>query len=187
MVSNIRSKIRSICDRAKTSSQPFIYSNSLLFPLTEENVDSVSKVTINDSELASGQSYTYDSDNNIVTLTASLSRGDIVRIYFDYYDYSNEELDEYIKYALVQLSVNKYLKDGEPYRVDGTEVDPIPDEKDMNLIAFIASILIKPNLSRYSLPTVSVTYRDDDNKDIKISKLVNTFRSNVGVWATIEL
>jgi hypothetical protein len=187
MVAKIRSKIRAIADQVKSTSQPFEYTTSNDFPLTQDNVIAVSEVTINDNDLTSGQDYSYDATNNIVTVTAVLASKDIVRAFFTYYNYSDTELSKYIEYALIQLSINNYLKDGEPYRIDSLEIYPVPDEKDMNLIAFIAGILIKPSLSRYSLPTVTVHYPEDDNIDRKISKVIEKFKKKVGVWDTITL
>ena len=78
---------------------------SSIFTLTESNVISVSDILINDS--SSGVTYTYSSTRNKVSITSSLMSGDTVEIQYSYYpNYSSSEIANYIRSAIIQLSIN---------------------------------------------------------------------------------
>jgi len=193
MLSRIKTKVRSLVgDTEKTTNEPFEYTGSNVFTLTESNVTEVTKVTIDGNELGSGESFTFDSETNTVTVTATLTSGQVITIYYKYQCFSDTELEAFITSSLIQLSVNKYLREGEPYRMEESSgevntIYPTPDEKDENLIAFVASILIKPNYSQYRLPTLSISYPVKLCKDEKITRAINRFKSNIGISGAIEL
>ena len=186
----IKTKLRALVqDNEKSSVQPFEYSTSKIFTLTEPNVNSVSKVTINGNDLASGETYVFDANTNTVTLTADLEEKDIITIYFKYSNYSDTELTDYISSALTHLSVNGYTQAGTVFTIaSGNVIEPTPTEKDENLIALVASILIKPNFISYKLPTVSVTYPKNLDIEDKIGKLIGRFKqTGVGIFDTIDI
>jgi len=193
MLNRIKTKVRSLTgDTEKTTNEPFEYTGSNVFTLTESNVTEVTKVTIDGNELGSGESFDFDSETNTVTITATLTSGQIITVYYKYQCLSETELEDFISSALIQLSINKYLREGEPYRLEeasGGEktLYPTADEKDENLIAFVASILIKPNYTQYRLPTLSISYPTRFCKDEKITRAVNRFKSNIGISGAIEL
>jgi hypothetical protein len=142
-----------IQDISSATDDIFTYENSSIFTLTEANVIAVTELYINDVEITSG--FSYDTSTNQVTVSASLTTGDIVKIsYTCYQGYSDTELDSFIRYALVLLSVYKYGT----FTEDTTEdLYPEPTEEEKNLIALIASILIHPDNKSYALPDVRIT------------------------------
>ena len=86
----------------------FTYSTSSVFTLSETNISSVTTILKNDVELGSGD-YTYDSDTNKVTISASLTSGDTIEIRYTYYpNYSDSEIQSYIYASIVHLSINNF-------------------------------------------------------------------------------
>ena len=184
MIEKIRTKLRGLIgDLEKSTSQAFTYSSSKLFTLTEPNANSITKVTVNGEELGSGQSYTFDSSTNIVTFVGDLEENDIVQVYFKYYDYSDTELDGNISSALVWLSVLHYRD----FELEDEKITPTPQNRETDLIALVASILMKPNYSRYSLPNLTVTCPETMDKDTKIKKIVTVYKRNYGIAETIDI
>ena len=56
----------------------------------------------------------------------------------------------------------------------------------MDLIAVVASILIKPSYQSYKLPNKTVVYPKTVDKEEKIKKVINDFKSGLGIADTIE-
>lgn len=184
MLSQIRTKLRYfIPDIEKTSSQIFTYTTSNIFTLQDNNASEVTNVTKNGNALESGQTYTFDSTDKTVTVDASLIVDDIVTIYYKYYDYSDIELNSYIHYALAKISASKF----KTFRIQDTNVYPKPTESELNLIALIAAILLKPNYSTYRLPTVTVQCPEKMSKDEKIDKIIDDFSASLGFNDLIDL
>lgn len=176
-MTEIIDKIRAlVSDLQKTTYQTFIYVTSSVFKIATPNATATS-VLVNGS--ASGVLYTYDADSQEVTISSSLSAGDVILINFSYYSYSETEIKAYIKSALVYLSIHSYTAD-EDYEVEGDEIYPIPSNKDEDIISLIASILIKPNYSHYSTATVTVRYPKSVDKDTKIESLLQRIRWGLG-------
>ncbi|MBN1467742.1 MAG: hypothetical protein JW924_03370 [Fusobacteriaceae bacterium] len=192
-MTRIKTKIKSLIqDNAKLKNELFEYSGYNIFTLTEPNILEVINVTIDGAELESGESFDFDVDTNTVTVNATLTSDQIVTIYYTYVCYSDTELNDFIQSALIHLSINKYYKNSEAYRIEELSggdkvIYPKVNDKDENLIAFIASILIKPNYESYRLPTLSVTYPKTVCKDEKITRLINRFKSSVGISGAIQL
>ena len=64
MIDNIKEKIRSLTeDLPKSNFETFEYGISSIFTLSESNIQSITKVLKNGSELGSGE-YSYDSTTN---------------------------------------------------------------------------------------------------------------------------
>ena len=190
-LSNIRAKTRYYIDSLKSHSKTYIYTNSLVFDLPESNTSSVTAVTVDGSALGSGD-YLYDSDTQQVTLSSGVaSSNSSVIIYYEYTDYSNTELNGYIIRALGDLSINKYRKNKEYFQVNNlstpTKIIPIPNEGEENLIAFVVGIYIRPNYSEYRLPTLTIKYPKTEDRDMKIRKAVQLFKTNLGHSTEIDL
>jgi len=152
----------------------FTYSASAVFTLSESNVVAVSTVLQNDVELTSGQ-YSYDSDTNKVTVSASLTAGDTVEIRYTYYpNYSSTEVQNYTKGAIAHLSVNNFYH----FEIEDTTVYPEPIEAEKNLIALVASVLIEPDNKSYALPDLRIYAPRDLPLHDKISKIIAVAKHN---------
>lgn len=153
----------------------FLYENSTVFTLSEPNVNSIIEVLKNDTTLTSGQ-YSYDSTTNKVTISVSLTSGDIIEIQYKYYpNYSTTEINAYIHSAIVHLSINNYYT----WEISNSIVYPDPEPNERNLIALVASTLIYPDNKSYSLPDIRITVPDDLPLHIKIQKIIAIAKHNV--------
>ena len=163
-----------LVDIATTGSDIRTYQNSTVFTLSEPNVNSIIEVLKNDTPLTSGQ-FSYDSDTNKLTVSASLVSGDIIEIQYNYYpNYSSSEIQGYAQAALVHLSVNNYYT---WQIVEGT-IYPSPEPNEINLIAFITSVLINPDNKSYSLPDIRITVPKDLPLYQKINKIIAIAKRN---------
>ena len=158
----------------------FIYDGVNVFYLTETNIDSINSVTIND---VATSNYSYDSNTNSVTVSQVLSDGDVVKIFYKKYKYSNQELDAYIRQALLYIALGY-----KNFDVDQNGIfDPEPNSEEKKLIVLIASILAKPNYTEYRLPTVTVRYTENMSIEEKINSLINRYSLFAGIWDYVEL
>lgn len=146
----------------------FTYENSAIFTLSEGNIVSVSSVLKNDVELTSGQ-YSYDSSTNKVTISASLSSGDTIEIQYSYYpNYSQNEIYNYIRAAIIHLGLNHYYN----FEIQSNTIYPDPSTNDKNIISMVAALLIEPDNKSYSLPDIKISVPSDLPIHQKISKIV---------------
>jgi hypothetical protein len=183
-LTTIKTKIRSLVeDFEKTDSETFKYANSTIFPLAEDNIISVSKVTKNDATLGSGE-WDYDSTNNEVSVSASLSNEDLITVYYSYYKYSDTELTGYIRNALGWISI--YAHEETDFELEATSIEPTPTNKEEDLIAVVAAIIIKPNWSEYRLPNITVRYPRTEDKEKKIKRIIMEFRRGIGIFDVID-
>ncbi len=185
MLSEIKTKIRALTeDLTNTKTDAFTYSISNIFSLSEDKGISILDVQINGSELASGQSYTFDADTAQLTVEG-LTTNDVVTVKFTYYKYSDSELNDYIRSALVWLSIfSDKCKDYE--LENNTEIVPTPDNRTTDLMAIVASLLIKPDYSEYRLPNLTVRYNREMSKEKRIEELIKKFDRGLGVNDIIE-
>ena len=184
MLSTIRTKIRALVeDFSNNDFESFIYENDSYFILAENNISSVSRVEKNGTELASGD-WDYDSTINKVTISASLSENDSILVYYNYSKFSDTELTEYIRAALIWISI--YAYGSTDYEIEDDSIYPTPDNKTTDLIAIIASILIRPNYSEYRLPNITVRFPRTLTKEMRIQTLINKFQSSIGVLDILE-
>jgi len=185
MLDKIRIKIRALIeDLAKSDFETFTYTNSSIFNLAESNIGSISKVLKNGVELGSGD-YFYDSTTNKIEIIIALVQKDIIEVDYTFTRYSDTELTEYIRGSLVHISVFAYsMMDLE---IEENTIQPTPDKKTTDLVALISSILIKPDYTRYSLPTMTVVYNGRLTKDQKIEKLISRFKMGLGVNKVITI
>jgi len=187
MLNNLRDKIRAlVSDISKSDFETFIYSTTPTFTIGQKNI--IKTQVLLDGVIT--EDYTFDEDTNKITVTASgLDTSSVIEVNYTYYKYSDTELDEYIKASLVWISVYSHDEKDYEYEVEsggeGTVV-PTPENRTNDLIAIVASILIKPNYSQYSLPNVKVVYPEKLTKEEKIEKLVTKFNHGTGVSCILE-
>ena len=186
MISETRIKVRALIeDLSQADYEVFNYRGISVFTLSEPNVNSVVEVLQNGSALGSGD-YSYDSDFHELTVTASMSDGDDIQVNYTFYKYSDTELNEFIRSSLVYINI--YY--GSNLKYDVSEIVPTPTDAESDLIALVASILIKPNYLEYKLPNIMVKYPEKYSKDEKIKNIVNTYKSSglngVGITDIIE-
>jgi len=192
MVASIRTKIRALVeDELKSGFETFLYTTANTFTVAQENITVVT-VLKNGIEFSEAE-YSFDEVTNKITITPesanALISGDIIEVDFTYYQYSNTELNNYIRAALVWISV--YAYDDKDYELDeesGQEdvIDPTPDNRTTDLIALIVSIIIKPDYTQYRLPNVTVVYNGKIPKEIRIEKLISKFQTGLGVNEIIQ-
>jgi len=152
-LTNAETQVRyCINDVSQTRKQIETYVASDVFTLDEDNPITVSAVLLNDVE-QSTDDWSYDSDTGKVTITFSASVDDTIEIQYTYYaNYSSTEIQNFIRRALVELSINQY----ETYVVTNSTIYPDPGRDAESLIAAVASILIKPDNKTYRLPDLQV-------------------------------
>jgi hypothetical protein len=170
--------IRAILGDISTTMAPgdiYTYQNSAIFTPSEPNVIAITAVLKNGVALTSGQ-YTYSSTTNQVTISASLISGDVIEIQYTYYpNYSSTEIQSYISAALVHLSVNNYYT----WQIGSNlTVYPDPEPNEVNLIAFVTSVLINPDNKSYSLPDIRITVPKDLPLSVKINKIIAIAKRN---------
>lgn len=190
MLTNVRAKLRAlISDRLKTDSEIFEYVSSLVFQLTESNVVSVTKVTINQAELDSGEDFTLETSTLKVTLNATPTVGDEIEIFETYYEkYSDNELNDYIKAALVYCNLyGETIFELEDLGSNTYAIEPTPTQKEGDLIALIAATLINPEYSKYEMDTVKITFPRTQDKETKIRKLITAVSDFTGWTGNIKL
>jgi hypothetical protein len=185
MLDSIKTKIRALIeDWTKSDFETFEYSSGdQIFTLSESNIVTIAQVLKNGVTLGSGE-YSYDSTTNKITIVTSLSSGDIIEVDYTYYKYSTTELTEYIRGALVWISIKAYC--ATDYELEDGEIYPTPDNKTTDLIALVASILIKPDWTEYRLPNLTVVYERRIPKDQKIERLITRFNAGIGVTDILE-
>ena len=184
---DIRVKIRALIEDIGmkcNSPEVFIYEGSNIFTICAGVVNSIIKVTKNDVVLGSGE-YSFDPATNELTITTSLETDDVLKVYYTCNQYSDSELDEYIRSALVWLSIYSYCSE-EDFEIEEDDIYPTPTNKERDLIALISSILIKPNYSMYKLPTVTVAYPRSMSKEDRIEKIITHFKRGLGVNDLLE-
>jgi len=189
MLTNIIAKIRGLTeDYERTTSDIRKYVSSKIFTLNQEHPTSLVATYINNLPLESGQSATLDTSTNQVTIVANLVMDDVIEFKYKFYCKNSDEiLKQYIISALVWIS----LYGDEDFELEDDGVDayvyPTPNNKEEDLIAVVASILINPNFETYKFGNVTMTYPKNTPKDDKIRGIVQDFYSGLGVWCTLEL
>jgi len=187
LLPQIRSKIRGLVrDFAKSDFQTFNYETSNIFTLAEPNINSIDSVLRNGAELGSGE-YSYNSITNKIIIDLASGNdftvGDIVEVDYTFNKYSNTEINKYIESALVWISL--FSSGDDDYELEDEDIFPVPGNKTTDLIAIIASILIKPNYSEYKLPTLTVKYPKTVSKEDRIQKIISRFDMGIGFNGTI--
>lgn len=186
MLVKMRTKVRAVIeDFSQKDFETFNYKISKIFTLSESNISSITKVLKNGTELGSGQ-YSYDSTTNKIEITIDLIQDDIIEVDYNYTKYSDTELNEYIRASLVWISIANCFDDDFELEEDISAVVPTPNNRELDLIVIISSILIKPNYTSYNLPNLKVTYPRNISKEDKIQKIIDKFKSGIGITGTIN-
>lgn len=187
MLTKLRTKIRALIeDNTKSDFQIFKYTNSNIFTLAEANVVSVTKILVDGNELGSGESYSFDSSTNKITFTGvTFTTSSVISVDFTYNKYSDTELNEYIRASLVWLSVYEYTT--KDWELESSGIYPTPNNKDLDLIAIISSILIKPDCVSYKLDKVSVKYPSKLSKEERIKDIISFFNNGIGAVGFVKI
>jgi hypothetical protein len=161
------------------------YLTSKVFTLEDSNVASATIKCYKNGTLWASANYSYNSDNNKVTVTGTLAVSDILEFTYSYYEkYSITILDRYIKASIINLSTEKY----KTFTVKTDDIIfPTPSEEEENLIAIIASILMGSNIKNYRTPEITITFNDNMSKEDKITRVIKKFKSLAGYATHIDL
>jgi hypothetical protein len=118
--------------------------------------------------------YSYSSTTGKVTITGNLTAGDSLEFDYNAYErYSDNELRAYIRSAIYRLVANKY----KTFSVNPpTTIFPSPSEAEKDLIAIIATTLIKGTIRSYKTPEFSITFADNLSTDESIKLLITQFK-----------
>ena len=186
MLDKLRTKIRSLIeDFSKTSFQIHEYTTSNIWTMADSNI-TISKVLINGAELASGESYSYDSTTGKITVTKASAwlTTDKVEVDYALNEYSDSELTEYIRASLVWISL--FGTDESDYELESTGIYPTPENRTLDLIAIIASTLINPDFIKKKLPNYEVIYPRVKTKQDQIKEIILMTDYGEGVWDVIQ-
>lgn len=179
MLEEIRTKVRALTEDFSTKGfETFEYTNSNIWTIAESNI-TITAVLVNGNPLESGETYSYDSSTGKITITrASWSTTDQIEVDYTYYKYSDSELDEYVRGALVWIST---FDENSDFELESEEIYPTPDNQTIDLIALITSILIKPDFAEKRLPNLTVRYNEKQTKEKLIKETIMRFRSGMGI------
>jgi len=160
-------------------------TSSKIFTLTEANVSSSTIVVYKNGVLFAASNYTYSSTTGKLTVTGTLTAGDSLEIDYSYYSkYSDTELQGFIRSAISYLVVEKY----KCFAVKPPSIIfPTPTENEEDLIAIVASILIKGDIVSYRTPELTINFERSDSKEKKIHKFVRQFKKANGYLTYIKL
>ena len=187
-VASVISFVRGLIDdQTRTDGRDsYIYSSSNIFTLTEDFVSSSTIAVFKNGVELSGGDYTYDSDNNTITISVSLSENDTILITYDYYKkYSDTELKGYLASSLVYFPQYRYKKtfqiNADDKIVAVNNYDPTTNE--LYFIVTIASIVVDPQNIRITIPDLGISPKRDmsDQEQIKVS-----FRNFMNFVGTIN-
>jgi len=185
LITELRLKVRALAeDFSKKQTETFAYtSGDKIFVLQEDNPESVTSVTKNGVALGSG-TFSFDTDTNELTITATLASGDAIVVKYVYYKYSSSEIDEYVRGALTWISI--YSHCDTDFEFEDDDVYPTPSSTEEDLIAIISAILIKPNYSEYKLPNITVKYPRTMDKETKMQRIIEKFYIGLGINGVLE-
>jgi hypothetical protein len=109
--------------------------------------------------------------------------GDSLEVDYSYYQkYSDTELSGFIRSAISYLVIEKYRC----FAIKPPDIIfPTPTEDAENLIAVVASILIKGDVVSYRTPELTMTFERGDSKEKKIKKFVRQFKKTYGILTYI--
>lgn len=185
MLDKLRTKIKSLIEDFSTSGfQIFEYTTSDIFTIAQSNI-TITNVLINGNDLASGESYAYDSTTGKITITrSSWTSGDKAEVDYTFYNYSDTELNEFIRASLVHISIHG--TEEEDYELETSGIYPTPNNRTLDLVAIISSILIKPNFIKKKLPNLEVVYPTKLTKTEQIKEIIQGTDYGIGLWDVIN-
>jgi hypothetical protein len=128
--------------------------------------------------------YSYSTTTGKITITGTLTVGHSLEVDYSYYSkYSDNELRGFIKSAITYLAVEKY----KVFSVKSDNIIfPTPNEGEEDLIALIASILIKGDLVGYRTPELTISFERGDSKEKKIKKFIRQYKKTYGTLIYIK-
>ncbi len=162
--------------------------NDNIFTLTEDFVSELTIVVFQNGTQIPSQDFTYDSDNNQVTIVfissgLSLNEDDNILIKYNYNKkYSDTEIQGFLESSLVYFPQYQYKKIFEVN--DNNEVVAIndldPTTEELYIIAQIASILIDPQNVRIAIPDLSISAKREKSDQDQIKEVFTYFKNFVG-------
>lgn len=184
MLDKIIERVRTLIeDRPRSDFEIFKYEGIDVFPLRESNISTVSKVSKQGVPLGSAE-YSYDSDDNEVTIIASLTENNIIEVDYTYTTYSDSELKDHINNAVVWLSTLNY-KDFD-FDIENEAFFVTPDNAEMDLISVITSVLMDNNFQSYKLLNKAVVYPEKKTKRQQMKEIINDFKRGQGIFDLID-
>lgn len=189
--SDIITKVRNITnERSKTDSDIRTFTSSYIFTLSEENIIDVTALLINDVNISESGNWSYSSSTNKLTIEESggptINSGDTVEIQYSYYpNYSDSEIEDYIRHSVFLIGVHGNIN----FEFHDDDISPEPTERDKNLIALVAGILMKPDNKSYRLPALTVTVPlNTMPTDEIVRKAIAAFKRNAtGVFSLTDI
>lgn len=191
-VSDIIPVIRGLIDDKNRidGRDPFVFNgNDNVFTLTEDFVSESTIAVFQNSILQlDSQDFSYDSDNNQVTIVfissgLSLNEDDNILIKYNYNKkYSDTEIQGFLESSLVYFPQYQYKKifevntDNEVVAIN--DLDPTTEE--LYIIAQITSILIDPQNVRIAIPDLSISAKRDKSDQDQIKEVFTYFKNFVG-------
>jgi hypothetical protein len=185
ILQDIRQKIYSLVeDFEKRGSEVFTYGVSNIFTIAEQNI-TLNSVMVNGE--VSGVDYHFEPLTNQITINSSLLVGDIIQIDYSYHQYTDDEINGYVRASTVWFSVYSHNYKDFQLDEDMDSIMPTPTAQEADLLALIASIILKPDYTSYRLPNLTVTYRREIPKYERIEKLIAKWEfSSAGCTDTIQ-
>lgn len=187
IVSKIRNLIQDNLDTRGRSEYEF--HTSKIFQLTESNVDEDS-IKFYRNGIEWSDSWEYDEDTGEITVeeetgTEELEEGEKLLATFSFYKkYSDDELEKYILAACSYICIEKY----ETFSLGtGNTLSPTPTEEEENLIAIIATILIKGSVRSYRTPEITINFNEGESIEKKIKTIIGQFSKSNGVIGYIDV
>lgn len=188
-MTTIIEKVRNLIDDnlITTGIDNFTYESSTsskIFTLTEANISSATIIVYKNGVVWASANYSYSTTTGKLTVTGSLTAGDTLEVTYSYYaKYSDNEIKGRIKASISYLAVEKY---GTFTVKSDNVIFPTPTEIEEDLMAVIASILIKGDVANYRTPEISISFEKSDNKETKIRKFIRQMKKTYGCLKYIK-
>ena len=185
ILTGIRQKVYSLVeDFEQKGIELFTYGISNVFTIAQQSV-TISQVLQNGIVVPTNK-WSFNSIVNKLTVTSTLLVGDIIEVDYKYFQYTDAEINGYLQSAMVWYSVYSHNPKNFELASDGTTIEPTPDSQECDLLALIASILLKPDYTSYRLPNLTVTYRRELPRYERIEKLMAKWESCVGITDVLQ-
>lgn len=159
-------------------------TSSKIFTLTAANISASTIVVYKNGVVWADTNYSYSATTGKLTVTGTLVAGDSLEVDYSYYQkYSDTELQGQIRSAISYLVIEKY----KCFAIKPPDIIfPTPTEDEENLIAVVASILIKGDIISYRTPELTMSFERGDSKEKKIHKFVRQFKKTYGILDYIK-
>jgi hypothetical protein len=165
----------------------FTYDDNNVFHLGSDYViEATITVAINGEDTVG---FTYDSDTNEVTISATLTKNDTILIKYKAYDkYSDTEILEYINASLIYFNIYRYSKtfiviSGNIVNLSGAN----PTVEEGNIIAIITAIEIDPKNVNIKSQDFSITAEENLSKSEQIGNVFSVWLRNFGIFNNVEI